>query len=278
MKAFLRSIAKQEATLYPASAMHKFIIPLFVLAFLLVSCGQKTVTEKEKEEGGGASSSAASALSSDTPSSVAFDGQILSGKHTVILRTSMGDITLELNADAAPKTVTNFVALAQTGYFNGLTFHRIMPEFMIQGGDPDGNGTGGESIFGQSFEDEINADDYGLNDTTITEMADGQTVPEEVANMTIKEYYESQGYVYRNDLASLPLVRGSIAMANRGPNTNGSQFFIIRTASTPWLNGKHTVFGNVTDGIEIVDAIAAVPRDAKDKPLEPITYTVEVVN
>jgi len=194
--------------------MYKFLIPLFALALLIGCSSSPTMT---------------------TPSTGAvpsgFDGVLLSGKHTVVMRTSMGDITLELDADAAPKTVTNFVTLAKSGYYNGLTFHRVIPRFMIQGGDPSGDGTGGASVFGASFEDEIN--DYKL-------------------------------------------VRGAIAMANRGPDTNGSQFFIVQADATPWLDGRHTVFGRVTDGIELVDAIAAVERDADDKPLTPVTYTIEV--
>ena len=98
-----------------------------------------------------------------TPTNEAFDGKILSGKYDVILHTSMGDISLELDASAAPKTVTNFIALAKLGYYDELTFHRVMPDFMIQGGDPNGNGTGGESVFGEAFEDEINANSYNLH-------------------------------------------------------------------------------------------------------------------
>lgn len=194
--------------------MYKFLIPLFALALLIGCSSSPTMT---------------------TPSTGAvpsgFDGVLLSGKHTVVMKTSMGDITLELDADAAPKTVTNFVTLAKSGYYNGLTFHRVIPRFMIQGGDPSGDGTGGASVFGASFEDEIN--DYKL-------------------------------------------VRGVIAMANRGPDTNGSQFFIVQADATPWLDGRHTVFGKVTEGLELVDAIAAVERDQNDKPISPVTYTMEV--
>ncbi|PIP65650.1 peptidylprolyl isomerase [Candidatus Peregrinibacteria bacterium CG10_big_fil_rev_8_21_14_0_10_49_16] len=160
-----------------------------------------------------------------------YDGPLLSGTHAVTLKTSKGDIVLELDADSAPKTVTNFVVHAKNGYYDGLTFHRIIPDFMIQGGDPSGNGTGGESIYGPTFEDEPN---------------------------------------------SLPMVRGAIAMANRGPNTNGSQFFIVQADETPWLQGKHTVFGRVTTGLGVVDTITQMERDARDMPVEPVTFTVEV--
>ncbi|OIO54412.1 hypothetical protein AUJ46_03325 [Candidatus Peregrinibacteria bacterium CG1_02_54_53] len=156
--------------------------------------------------------------------------------HTVVLHTSMGDITLEMDADSAPQTVTNFVALGRSGYYNGLTFHRVIKDFMIQGGDPNGDGTGGESIYGPTFEDEVENN-------------------------------------------PIPLVRGVIAMANRGPNTNGSQFFIItRADGTPWLVGKHTGFGHVTEGMDVVDAISEVVTGQMEMPLEPITFTVEVIN
>jgi cyclophilin family peptidyl-prolyl cis-trans isomerase len=156
---------------------------------------------------------------------------MLTGEHEVILHTSKGDITLELDADKAPKTVTNFVSLAKSGYYDGLTFHRVINNFMIQGGDPTGDGTGGESIYGKTFEDEEN-------------------------NFEMK--------------------RGMIAMANRGPDTNGSQFFIVHAQEAPWLTGRHTIFGRVTKGMDVVDAIAAVRTNGYDAPLTPITYKVEV--
>ena len=155
---------------------------------------------------------------------------LLQGKHRVILHTSKGDISLELDADIAPKTVTNFVTLAKQGYYDDLTFHRIIPDFMLQGGDPKGDGTGGKSIFGETFEDEIN---------------------------------------------EMKLVRGTLAMANRGPNTNGSQFFIVHAAATSWLDGRHTAFGKVTKGLDVVDTIAKL-GDQSGKPREPVTFTVEV--
>ena len=162
-----------------------------------------------------------------------FTGTLLQGMHTVIFHTTLGDIRLELNASEAPKTVTNFIELAKAGYYDNQLFHRIIPDFMVQGGDPTGTGRGGESIYGAKFEDE------------------------------------------RNKIA---LVRGTIAMANAGPNTNGSQFFIIQAIDgTPWLQGKHTGFGIVVEGLDIVDQIAGVDTDHSDRPLDDITYTVEVV-
>ena len=240
--------------------MYLLLIPLFALV-LLVGCAAKN----------NAKAPAPKPVETGT-----WNGTMLTGKHVVMLKTSKGDITLELDADAAPKTVTNFITLAKTGYYDSLTFHRVIPDFMIQGGDPLGKGTGGESIFGPNFEDEINADSYGLNKQKLKDVVEGN-IPKELKDATVKDYLTLQGYHFNDKLASLPMTRGAVAMANRGPNTNGSQFFIIQAkAGTPWLNGKHTVFGKVTSGLDVVDAITAVPRDENDMPKEAITYTVEV--
>ncbi len=206
---------------------YKFLIPLFALA-LLIGCTPAADT------GTDVPSPADTMNDTTNPPAVpaGFDGEMLSGTTTVVLQTTKGDITVELDADKAPKTVTNFVVLARMGYYDGLTFHRVIPDFMIQGGDPQGDGTGGSSIYGESFEDESN---------------------------------------------DLQMTRGAIAMANRGPNTNGSQFFIVQAEATPWLQGRHTIFGRVTEGMDVVDAIAAVERDMNDRPVEAVTYTVEVV-
>jgi peptidyl-prolyl cis-trans isomerase B (cyclophilin B) len=137
------------------------------------------------------------------------------------MKTSLGTIALELFDDDAPETVANFRKLAGEHYYDGIIFHRVISGFMIQGGCPEGTGTGGP---GYTFGDEIN--DHKV-------------------------------------------VRGALAMANAGPNTNGSQFFIVTTASAPWLDGKHTVFGRVTDGMDTVDAIEGVPTGANDRPKDP---------
>ena len=250
---------------------YKFIIPLFALAFLLVSCGKTPPTDTSSNTTSMPSPKTAEARKN-------FDGVMLSGKHTVILHTTKGDITVELDADAAPKTVTNFVSLAKAGAYDNLTFHRVISDFMIQGGDPEGKGTGGESIFGPTFEDEINANSYELDKKKLKDEAQGEQLPPEFEKMTVKQFYEKQGYIYNDKLQSLPMVKGAIAMANRGPNTNGSQFFIIQAPSVPWLDGRHTVFGNVTAGLDIVDAIVKVPKDSNDKPTTPVTFTVEVKN
>lgn len=145
------------------------------------------------------------------------------------METSMGTIVLELFPDDAPKTVENFVKLSNDGYYDGLIFHRVIPDFMIQGGCPQGTGTGGP---GYTFEDEQNHHNVD---------------------------------------------RGKLAMANAGPNTNGSQFFIVTAEDCGWLKGKHTVFGNVVEGMDVIDAISAVDRDGRDMPAEPITMTVTIV-
>jgi peptidyl-prolyl cis-trans isomerase B (cyclophilin B) len=140
----------------------------------------------------------------------------------VTLHTNHGPIVLELFDADAPKTVENFVKLSEDGYYDGLIFHRIIRDFMIQGGCPQGTGTGGP---GYEFEDEFNQH---------------------------------------------KVERGALAMANRGPNTNGSQFFIVTTEAAPWLDGKHTVFGRVESGMETVDAIEGVETGPGDKPIEPV--------
>jgi len=139
------------------------------------------------------------------------------------LHTNKGAIAIELFDDDAPKTVENFKKLVGDGFYDGVSFHRVIPDFMIQGGDPTGTGRGGP---GYTFEDEIN--DHKVE-------------------------------------------RGALAMANAGPNTNGSQFFIVTADSAPWLDGKHTVFGRVTDGMEAVDAISEADRDSHDKPRDEVT-------
>jgi peptidyl-prolyl cis-trans isomerase B (cyclophilin B) len=139
------------------------------------------------------------------------------------MHTNHGAIELELFDDDAPKTVENFRKLAGDGFYDGVIFHRVIRDFMVQGGDPTGTGTGGP---GYTFEDEFNDN---------------------------------------------KIVRGALAMANAGPNTNGSQFFIVTTAEAPWLDGKHTVFGRVVEGMDTVDTIEGQPTDARDRPVEACT-------
>jgi peptidyl-prolyl cis-trans isomerase B (cyclophilin B) len=138
------------------------------------------------------------------------------------MHTNHGAIAIELFDEDAPKTVENFLKLARDGFYNGVIFHRVIPDFMVQGGDPTGTGSGGP---GYQFEDEFNDN---------------------------------------------KVVRGALAMANAGPNTNGSQFFIVTTEAASWLDGKHTVFGRVTDGMDVVDTISGLETDARDRPREDV--------
>jgi len=152
----------------------------------------------------------------------------------VVLETSMGEITLELYRDHAPKTCKNFSELAKRGYYNNVIFHRIIPDFMVQGGDPTGTGRGGASIYGGKFEDEINPELRFVG-------------------------------------------AGILAMANSGPNTNGSQFFLT-LAPTPFLDNKHTIFGRVSTGIRVLQRLGAVDTDAHDKPRQDVSiYKARVV-
>ncbi|UUV99703.1 peptidylprolyl isomerase [Vagococcus luciliae] len=174
-------------------------------------------------------------------------------KVTATIKTSRGDIKVALFPEQAPKTVKNFIELSKKGYYNGIIFHRVIPDFMIQGGDPTGTGMGGESIYGEKFEDEFSKEVFNL--------------------------------------------RGALSMANAGPNTNGSQFFIVQNKNvpsnmlsqlagagfpeeiieayhnggTPWLDFRHTVFGHVIEGMDVVDEIASVSRDSQDRPMHDVT-------
>jgi len=150
-----------------------------------------------------------------------------------VIETEKGAIKLELFSQDAPKTAQNFVELANKGFYDGLKFHRVVPGFVIQGGDPKGDGTGGP---GYSFADEINPWVLGLSDKEIKTL-------------------ETQGYKYTKNLKSHKVEVGSLAMANSGPNTNGSQFFIVTEKDQPSLNGKHTVFGRVLEGMDVVRKI-----------------------
>ena len=165
-----------------------------------------------------------------------------SGKINVVVTTSKGNIKLELYSTVAPKTVANFVKLAKDGFYNNTKFHRVISDFMIQGGDPlskTDDPRAGQGGPGYKFEDEINPKSLGLSDLQIEDLTD-------------------MGYVYNYNLESLPVDVGTIAMANAGPNTNGSQFFIVTYQAQLHLNGKHTVFGKVVD-----DASMGVVRSIK---------------
>jgi len=152
---------------------------------------------------------------------------IFSSHSSAVVKTNFGDITIEFFDRKAPKTVANFLNLAGSGFYDGTAFHRVIPDFMIQGGDPLSKGT--------DWSD------------------DGAGGP---------------GYAFEDEINQHKLVRGTIAMANAGPNTNGSQFFIVTAEATPWLDGKHTVFGRVVSGMEVVETIENLPRNPNDHPLQ----------
>jgi len=179
--------------------------------------------------------------------------EVQAGEVLVEMKTTLGALKIKLFPEYAPKTVENFLGHAKSGYYNDIIFHRVIQDFMIQGGDPTGTGMGGESIWGNSFEDEFSDQVFNL--------------------------------------------RGALSMANAGPNTNGSQFFIVqmkhlpsdmlrqlqgagfpeeiieayaKNGGTPWLDHKHTVFGHVIEGMDIIDKIAEVEKDFRDKPLEDV--------
>ena len=191
----------------------------------------------------------------------------------VLLKTNRGEIVLELYEDAAPNTVANFIELVEKGFYNGLIFHRVIKDFMIQGGCPQGTGTGGP---GYSFADEIDADALGLDklkcrDASFFDHLRREGCPEEFWDKSVKEWNEKKGYRYTKGLSGYKVSRYALCMANAGPNTNGSQFFIVtKKDGCDWLNGRHTVFGRVIRGREVVDAIGACKTDpVSERPLEP---------
>ena len=181
-------------------------------------------------------------------------------KVTAVIKTNRGDIKVALFPEQAPKTVKNFIELSKKGYYDGVIFHRVIPDFMVQGGDPTGTGMGGESIYGEKFEDEFSQEVFNL--------------------------------------------RGALSMANAGPNTNGSQLFIVQNQNvpanmlgqlegagfpseiieeykkggTPWLDFRHTVFGHVIEGMNVVDEMSSVKRDPQDRPLFDITIDGVEIN
>ena len=226
------------------------LIVTSLMAVTLSGCGNDVIEDKIEDT-----------FDPETSVSDVVDTTVAQGDITANIKTSMGEITIKLLPEYAPKTVENFVGLAEKGYYNGLIFHRVIDDFMIQGGDPTGTGMGGESLWGKDFEDEFNEKALHL--------------------------------------------KGAISMANSGPNTNGSQFFIIEgddvdelalasskykydditkaaykeEGGTPWLDGVHSVFGQVTSGMEVVEEISDVKVDAssskpaKDVVIETVTIT-----
>ncbi|GKW47378.1 peptidylprolyl isomerase [Planococcus sp. NCCP-2050] len=231
---------------------------LILLAAVLTACSSGGETAKQKEEPKEAETSSDTASESQEEVELPqLSNEVAEGEALVEMKTSMGTMKIKLFPEHAPKAVENFLTHAEEGYYEGITFHRVMNEFMIQGGDPTGTGGGGESIYGENFEDEFSKNLYNF--------------------------------------------RGALSMANAGPGTNGSQFFIVQATAadpnafneihtdqirkayeelggTPWLDGKHTVFGQVIEGLETVDAIAAVETAEADKPVEDVIIeSIEVL-
>jgi peptidyl-prolyl cis-trans isomerase B (cyclophilin B) len=240
------------------------IVILFLLGLVLASCGQtekEDTTKDETQQTEESKDTTEESKGDDTMTFPQLTTEVAENEKLVEMKTSMGTIKIKLFPEQAPKTVENFITHSENGYYDGLKFHRVIKDFMIQGGDPNGNGTGGESIYGESFEDEFSPELFNL--------------------------------------------RGALSMANAGPDSNGSQFFIVqkddidpqfeeqmksagfpseiidaymKNGGTPWLDQKHTVFGQVVEGMDIVDEIANVEVGANDLPKEEVVIeSIKVV-
>ncbi|WHY61173.1 peptidylprolyl isomerase [Cytobacillus firmus] len=231
----------------------RMLTPILILMFILSACGTSTEKEADNANGSETEEKQTNNQSSETPDNFPqLTEEVQGNERLVEMQTSKGNIKIKLFPDQAPKAVENFIKHSEDGYYDGLIFHRVIQDFMIQGGDPEGTGMGGESIYGEAFEDEFSNELYNI--------------------------------------------RGALSMANSGPNTNGSQFFIVQNTAldpslkeqmekagypeeiikayekggTPWLDNKHTVFGQVVEGMDIVDSIAAVETAEQDKPAEDV--------
>ncbi|MGN7178941.1 peptidylprolyl isomerase [Cytobacillus sp. SAFR-174] len=231
----------------------RMLTPILILMFILSACGTSTEKETDNANGSETEEKQTNNQSSETPDNFPqLTEEVQGNERLVEMQTSKGNIKIKLFPDQAPKAVENFIKHSEDGYYDGLIFHRVIQDFMIQGGDPEGTGMGGESIYGKAFEDEFSNELYNI--------------------------------------------RGALSMANSGPNTNGSQFFIVQNTTldpslkeqmekagypeeiikayekggTPWLDNKHTVFGQVVEGMDVVDSIAAVETAEQDKPAEDV--------
>jgi peptidyl-prolyl cis-trans isomerase B (cyclophilin B) len=231
----------------------KLISLMAVVLLILSACGTSSEKENANNEEENTTGGETTTEQNENEQKVAIEGypqlttEVAENERLVEMNTSMGTIKIKLFPAIAPKAVENFIKHSEDGYFDGLIFHRVIKDFMIQGGDPQGTGMGGESIYGQPFEDEFSDKLFNL--------------------------------------------RGALSMANAGPNTNGSQFFIVQNTTidpsglagypeevakayekggTPWLDGAHTVFGQVIEGMDVVDSIANVETEAGDRPVEEV--------
>lgn len=205
--------------------------------------------------------------------------------YTATIKTSYGDIKVDLFDTTNPKTVNSFVFLAQEGFYDGISFHRVIPDFMVQVGDPTETGTGGP---GYKFDDELDAEDVGLNNLFVSQ-ADflpglyPQYNFSSMADWTVKEFYEKKlGYDYDTQYKTSRMGSGVVAMANSGPNTNGSQFFLVTSTislnTARSLDGKYTTFGTIIAGQEVVDRISKASTDSNDKPTSKITIEKVVIS
>ncbi|MGI8384750.1 peptidylprolyl isomerase [Robertmurraya sp. P23] len=229
--------------------MKKFLACLIFVVFLVTGCGTSNEEGTENSNGNASNNETANQENIELPQATTEVGE---KERLVEMETSMGNIKIKLFPEQAPKAVENFITHSEEGYYEGVIFHRVINDFMIQGGDPDGTGMGGESIYGEPFEDEFSNQLYNF--------------------------------------------RGALSMANSGPSTNGSQFFIVQNKTldprsvdqmkkagynekvikqyedggTPWLDQAHTVFGQVVEGMDVVDKIATTPVGEADKPEEEV--------
>lgn len=234
---------------------------LISLIVLLAGCGTKKNEEEKTEKPIEETKPTTTETKGESAMYPQLSTEVASNEALVVMNTTMGAIKIKLFPEVAPKTVENFITHAENGYYDGIIFHRIIQDFMIQGGDPTGTGMGGESIYGPKFEDEFSDKAFNL--------------------------------------------RGALSMANAGPGTNGSQFFIVQASrvdssmlsqlkkagypeeiieaystngGTPWLDNRHTVFGQVIEGMDVVDSMTKVKKNASDKPLEDIKIeSIEVL-
>ncbi|MDN3439367.1 peptidylprolyl isomerase [Planococcus sp. APC 3900] len=230
--------------------MKKTMITPILLALFLGACSEEAAPKTEEP------TEATETAAVEVDGYPQLSTEVADNEALVELTTSMGTMQIKLFPEIAPKTVENFLTHAEEGYYDGVTFHRVIEDFMLQTGDPTGTGGGGESIYGAPFEDEFHDHLYNI--------------------------------------------RGALSMANAGPGTNGSQFFIVQAppvaegdlagdypeeirkayleqGGTPWLDGKHSVFGQVIEGMDVVDAIAAVETE-QEKPVEDVTIeSIEIL-
>lgn len=216
-----------------------FVLPILILGGVILYLATGDLKTENKNLGTNNQATTTIETSTTTATTSTQTSKNISNpkvKNMVILKTSEGDIKLELLVDKAPNTVANFLKLAESGFYNGTLFHRVIKDFMIQGGDPLSKGTD-KSVYGTG----------------------------------------GPGYTFADEINDVKLVKGILAMANAGPNTNGSQFFIVTAAATPWLDGHHTAFGRVVEGMAVVDKIGTTQTGANDLPVKEVKVESVIV-